>query len=134
MQLTRQGEYAIRTVFALAQQEGKVVTQRDIAQSQDIPEAFLAKIAQILQRRGLITNLRGSRGGMTLARPAAEINLRNVVEAVEGPIALNQCLSGPGACSRQGTCPIHPVWDRAQKAMLEELEKVSLADLVGQSS
>lgn len=130
MQLTRQGEYAIRTVYALAAREGQVMTQREIARLQDIPEAFLAKIAQALSRAGIVVNMRGAQGGMALARPAREITLRDVVEAVEGPVTLNECLKAPGSCARQQTCSVHPVWVRAQRAMLRELERVSFAQLV----
>ena len=130
MQLTRQGEYAVRTVYALAAAEGRVVPQKEIARAQEIPEAFLAKIAQALSRAGLVINVRGAQGGMTLARPAAEITLRAVVEAIEGPVALNRCLQGPGSCSRQETCTVHLVWARAQEAMLKELAAANFADLV----
>lgn len=130
MQLTRQGEYAVRTIYALAAAEGRIIPQREIARIQEIPEAFLAKVAQILGRAGLVVNIRGAQGGMALAKPAATITLRDVVEAVEGPIALNQCLQGPGSCSRQEVCSVHRVWVRAQEAMLKELGSVTFAELV----
>lgn len=130
MQLTRQGDYAIRTVFALAEVEGELLTQKEIAARQEIPEAFLAKIAQLLSRAGLVSTTRGAGGGMVLARPAAEITLKDVVEAVEGPFALNLCLQGPGSCSRQSFCVIHPVWAEAQAAMLAVLDGVTFAELV----
>lgn len=130
MQLTRQGDYAMRVVYALAAAGGRAMTQREVARLQDVPEAFLAKIARALGRAGLVTNTRGAGGGIRLARPAGRITLRDVVEAVEGPIAINLCLQGPGACSRQASCNIHPVWVEAQEAMLGVLGSVTFAQLL----
>lgn len=130
MQLTRQADYAVRTVFALAAAEGQVLTQKEIARQQDIPEPFLAKIAQAMSRAGLVVTIRGAAGGMALARPAETITLRDVVEAMQGSVALNLCLRGPGVCSRDSFCVVHPVWVRAQEAMLEVLGSVTFAELV----
>lgn len=130
MQLTRQGDYAVRAVYALAAAGGRALTRKEIARLQGIPEPFLAKIVQLLSHHGLVTNTRGVGGGITLARPAAHITLRDVVEAAQGPTALNLCLQGPGACSRQGFCAVHPIWIRAQAAMLAVLASVTFADLM----
>lgn len=130
MQLTRQGDYAMRVVYALAAADGEPLTQREVSRTQDVPEAFLAKIVQQLSRAGLVNSTRGARGGMMLARPAESITLREVVEAIEGTIALNLCMRGPGTCARDQFCSIHPVWVRAQEAVLEVLSSVTVAELV----
>lgn len=130
MQLTRQGDYAIRLVCALATANGLPLIQKEVSRDYEIPEAFLAKIAQQLSRAGLVTSIRGAGGGMVLARPANTITLREVVEAIEGTIALNLCLRGPGTCPRDLFCTVHPVWQRAQDAVLQVLESVTVAELV----
>ncbi len=131
MQLSRAGEYAIRAMLHLAAMEGRGVAQISvISRTWDIPESFLRKILQLLTRAGLVTSSRGSGGGFALARSAAEITLLNVIEAVEGKLFLNKCLIGPGFCDNTSWCPVHVVWEKAQRALKEILGGASLADLV----
>lgn len=98
------------------------VTTKDVAAKQDIPSAFLTKVLNPLIKEGIIISQRGSAGGIMLARPPEEITLRKIIETVEGPFYLNQCLSEAGNCSRQPQCKVHQVWIRAQDALLEELD------------
>ncbi len=131
LQLTRDGEYAVRAVVFLASQpEGKVSLINEIAEVQEVPKSYLSKIMQHLTRAGLVKSRRGARGGFTLARPADSITLREAIEAVEGPIFLNVCLIRKGECHRDDFCPVHPVWKEAQKKLMEVLESKTLADLV----
>lgn len=137
MQLTRQGDYAVRAVLDLAIRDlyegpGTLQASQQVAQRQGIPKAFLNKIIQALVRAGILETLRGAMGGIRLARPAKEITLRHIIEAVEGAIALNRCLIGPLSCDRMEGCPVHPIWIRAQEAFLRELEQVTLEDIARQ--
>lgn len=130
LQLTRGGEYAVRAMTYLAgQPAGTVASLRDIGQAQDIPESFLAKILQSLVHAGLAGSQRGAHGGFVLARPAAEISMRAVIEAVDGPIALNQCVLWPEDCERSGRCEVHRAWLRAQEQLMSVLDTVSMAAL-----
>lgn len=131
LQLTRDGEYAVRAVvFLAAQPEGKVSLINEISEVQEVPKSYLSKIMQHLTRAGLVKSRRGARGGFTLARPAGSITLREAIEAVEGPIFLNVCLIKKGECHRDDLCPVHPVWKEAQKKLMEVLDGKTLADLV----
>lgn len=130
MGLTRKGEYAIRGMIYLARQEpGKLILVNEIAETVDVPQSFLAKIFQGLTRLGLVRSSRGAGGGFALARPAAEISLREVIEAVEGPICSNRCVIDDGFCDRSGNCTVHPVWHRVQDQVRSILDGVSLAEL-----
>lgn len=131
LQLTRGGEYAIRAMTYLARRPvGEISALRDVGHEQDIPESFLAKIFQSLVRAGLVASQRGARGGFSLARPAAEITVREVIEAVDGPISLNVCVLWPDDCERSPECTMHRVWLEAQKRMMEVLGDVTLEGLV----
>ena len=122
MRLTRAGEYAIRCVSYLASMApGELANRTQVAAEMDIPSHFLAKIAQQLQKRGLVTIAQGARGGLRLARPPAEITLLEVVEAVVGPISLNDCVLHPGTCDRSPACPIHQVWQTATEQLRQTL-------------
>lgn len=130
MRLTRHGDYAVRVVVDLASRPaGAIVPRARIQERQDVPPAFLAKIVQALARGGLVRTHPGARGGVSLARAASAISLRDVIEAAEGPLALNRCVVAAGACPRDRGCPVHPVWVRLQRLLARELEAVSMAEL-----
>lgn len=131
LQLTRDGEYAVRAVLYLASQpEGKVSLVNEISEAQDVPRSYLSKIMQHLTKAGLVRSRRGAKGGFILARPANEITLRETIEAIEGPIHLNVCLIKKGECSRDEVCPVHPIWKEAQRKLFEVLESKNMAELV----
>ncbi len=131
MKLTRGGEYGIRGVLYLAQQDnGKISMLSAIAKAQDVPPRFLAKIFQALARAGIVRSYRGAKGGFSLGRAAGEITIKDVIEAIEGPIYLNVCLVGPGECTRDKICPMHRVWEEAQDKMMGVLARANFADLV----
>jgi Rrf2 family iron-sulfur cluster assembly transcriptional regulator len=130
MRLTRAAEYGIRALLYLAQQpSGKVCFISEISLGQDVPENFLAKILQTLSKGGIVKSHRGVKGGFSLARPAGDVTLKDVVECLEGPVYLNKCLIGPDACDRCQACPVHPVWKEAQERLLEVLGGATLKSL-----
>ncbi len=130
MKLTRGGEYGIRGVLYLAgQDDGRISMLSAIAKAQDVPPRFLAKIFQALAKAGVVKSHRGAKGGFSLARPASEITIKDVIEAIEGPIYLNVCLMGDGECSRDKICPMHEVWEEAQEKMMGVLARANFADL-----
>lgn len=131
MELTRKGEYAIRGILYLAGlPQGKVALISEIAETAEVPKSFLSKIFQSFAKIGLVNSARGTGGGFTLARPPAKITLREVVEAVEGPIVPNRCLIGQGTCDKDSTCSVHPVWRRVQTEVVAILDGITLEDLV----
>ena len=111
MQITRQADYAVRAVHYLAHMgpDHRAATSQ-IAEEQKIPPSFLAKIVSQLSVAGLLQTSRGARGGVSLARTPEEISLLEVVEAIDGPILLNDCVGNHGACVFGDTCPIQPIW------------------------
>lgn len=130
MRLTRAGEYAVRCALYLAMQPGDGETsRREVSQAMEVPLHFLGKIAQQLAHAGIIQITKGAKGGYRLARPAKEISLLQVVEAVEGPLGLNLCLIHHDSCDRTGFCPVHEVWQEAQNGLQKTLSKADLASL-----
>ncbi|MFQ6032879.1 MAG: RrF2 family transcriptional regulator, partial [Candidatus Zixiibacteriota bacterium] len=99
MRLTKAGDYAIRGMLYLAEQpEGRVTTISEIALKRDIPRGFLAKIFQTLAKSGLVYSTQGNTGGFLLGKSKDKITLREIVEAVDGPVYLNYCLIHRGEC------------------------------------
>lgn len=130
MELTRKGEYAIRGIVYLAQQPpGKIALISEIAEATDVPQTFLAKIFQSFAKLGLVQSFRGTGGGFLLGRSPAKITLRQVVEAVEGPIMPNRCLMVEESCDRSASCLVHPVWRKVQSEVGKILDEVTLEDL-----
>lgn len=130
MQLTRAGEYAVKSLLYIAAQDAEArVMASEVATAEEIPVNFVRKILESLAKTGLVKSYRGAGGGFTLGRPAEDISLRHVIEAVEGPLALNQCLL-PSTCQNLPTCPMSQIWMEAQHAVEAVLERYSLADVV----
>lgn len=130
MQLTRAADYAIRVMIHLASQpEGTVVSKTLLAQAAEAPESFLSKILQTLARSGLIQARRGVEGGFVLLPRGAQASLLDVVESIDGPVALNLCLGSASACHRAAGCAAHQVWIRAQSAMVEVLREAKIAEM-----
>ncbi len=130
MQITRQADYAVRAVLHLARTGDQRTATSMIAAEQRIPPSFLAKIISQLSIAGLLHTSRGARGGVTLARDAKDITLLEVVEAIDGPIQLNECVGNNGTCSFEDDCPLRPVWCDAQEELVGRLKGTSFADMV----
>jgi Rrf2 family protein len=105
------------------------VPRAAIQARQDVPAAYLGKIVQTLARAGLVRTRPGAGGGVWLGAPPETITLRRVIEAVEGPITLNRCVTTSSLCARDRFCPVHPVWLRLQALVVRELDAVTLAAL-----
>lgn len=132
MQITRQADYAVRAVYYLAQLgiEHRAATSQ-IAEEQHIPPSFLAKIVSQLSVAGLLKTSRGARGGVALARGPEEISLLEVVEAIDGPIILNDCvLNGASVCIFGEKCPIKPVWCDAQTELVNRLKRTRFSQFI----
>ena len=135
MQITRQADYAVRAVLHLAQmKDGERAATSMVAKDQRIPPSFLAKIISQLSIAGLLHTSRGARGGVTLARQPKDITLLEVVEAIDGPIQLNECVTDAGACAFDGNCPIRSVWCEAQDELVTRLKSTNFAQLIAQTA
>ncbi|MFA5837040.1 MAG: Rrf2 family transcriptional regulator [Bellilinea sp.] len=130
MQITRQADYALRAMYYLSKLEPSVRAATSlIADEQRIPPSFLAKIISQLSIAGLIHTSRGARGGVSLARPPENISILEVVEAIDGPLTLNECTHSIDGCPFGEKCPIRPVWCDVQSEMVERLRNTSFAAL-----
>ena len=130
MQITRQADYAVRAVLHLAKNNDQRTATSTIAEEQRIPPSFLAKIVSQLSIAGLLHTSRGAHGGVTLARNPGEISLLEVIEAIDGPILLNECVGDDSTCTFEEDCPLRPVWCQAQEELVNRLKGTNFADMV----
>lgn len=131
MQITRQADYALRAVIylsRLAPDERAATSQ--IAQEQRIPPSFLAKIVSQLSVAGLLQTSRGARGGVSLAKTPEEITVLEVVEAIDGPILLNECVACSANCTFGESCPMRPVWTDTQSELVNRLRNITFDNFI----
>lgn len=132
LQISRRVEYALRATVFLAQlPPGVVISFREVAEREEIPKEFLAKILRSLAEAHIVRAERGTTGGFSLARPADQITFLEVLEATEGPVALNNCCPSGSGCTRLSACALKSVWQRAEAAMLDVLRGSRVSDYVG---
>jgi len=130
LDLTKRGDYAIRAMLTLARApEGRLLSVRRIAGAMAIPRQFLPQVMLDLGRAGLVDAVAGRSGGYRLRRPAADITLLDVIEAVEGDSQRRTCILRGGPCGLDGTCDVHEAFFSAQDAMLAALASANLAGL-----
>jgi Rrf2 family protein len=130
MQISRRVDYGLRAVIYLSgQNPEKCCSITEIAKNQGVPKKFLEKIIQDLIRGGLIKSRRGSCGGYTLARAADVISFYDVIEALEGPIAVNACLDHELGCDQIPRCTMIGVWSEVQRSVTEVLSRTTIAGL-----
>jgi Rrf2 family protein len=130
MQITRETDYAIRCVLYLAGKRGSVTMVDEISREKSIPKSFLAKILQKLSKTGIVRSYRGVKGGFELARPPEQINLLDVIEVIQGPVAMNACALDESVCSMSGSCSVHPVWIEVRREIEKLLRERNFASFI----
>jgi Rrf2 family protein len=134
MKLSTKGQYAVRAmvVIALHYDEGPVPL-RMVADLEDISEQYLEQIFMDLKKAGLVSGVRGARGGYLLGHPAEKITAGDIVRAVEGPIVLVECDHHSGPCERVHVCVTRDLWSKVSESMRQVLDSTTLAELAGRA-
>jgi Rrf2 family protein len=132
MFIKRRTDYAVRIMLELVGSGGRVPSRR-LGELAGVSYPFTRSIVTDLASTGLVDARRGPGGGVALSRPAREISLLQIVEAMEGPVALNVCISDPGFCDRAPECPAHGVWADASRMLATHLSIQDLDSLVSRT-
>ena len=131
MKLSTKGRYGARLMLDLALHYGKgPVLLKDVAERQEISEKYLGHLIPPLKVAGLINSSRGAHGGYILARAPQAVTLEEVVQAVEGNLAVAECITTPTICHRVGSCVTRDIWGQMSQKMTEVLRSVTLQDMV----
>jgi len=119
----------MRCVLYLSGQPDKIIMVDEIAREMAAPKSFLAKILQRLVKAGVVKSFRGVKGGFQLNRAPGDISLLNVIEAIEGVVALNACAVDSSVCEFSNTCGVHTVWVTIRGEVNELLRKHNFAEI-----
>ncbi|MHC4061503.1 MAG: RrF2 family transcriptional regulator [Planctomycetota bacterium] len=132
MNILRQNtDYALRVMVNLAGNHGRQpVSARLLADQEDISYQFAAKILQQLHSGGLVDSRMGPKGGFSLSKPPARIELLKVIEAIQGPVKLNKCLLGAKGCPRRPKCAVSGKLAELQKHIEDYLSGITLAEFL----
>ena len=132
MKLTTKCRYGLRVLLDLAvfATEDRPRMLRDVAKSQDISEKYLSRLVIDLRRAGLISSVRGAGGGYKLARPPKMISILDVLEVMEGPVAIVECLADSDLCERSHRCPPQILWSQINQKVRNVFVEYTLQDLL----
>lgn len=129
MFITREADYAVRCVLFLSQEAGRTVSANEISESMTVPRSFLAKILQRLSKNNIVRSTQGIAGGFKLVNKPGKINVFEVIEAIQGPTAVNVCADDERNCDMSNTCPVHPVWVELREDIERKLKRETFARL-----
>ncbi len=130
IRMTKQADYGIVLLAHMAGDAERQYTSVALAEATQLPTPTVSKILKALTREGLLDSARGVKGGYSLARPAAAINVAEIITALEGPIAITECIDDtPGECSQEPSCAIRGHWQRINDAIRGALEAITLDEM-----
>lgn len=131
MKISTKGRYGLRILLDLAVHENDTPRMiRDIAESQQISEKYISRLIIDLRRAGMVRSIRGAKGGFRLSRTPAEITLLDVVEAMEGPLAIVDCVSEPGKCAHHCRCITREIWEDLNGEIRVAMGKMTLQGIM----
>lgn len=134
MNVSREGQYGLLALAYLARQpRGAIFPLRQVAEACNLPQMFLAKIFGKLTHHGILRSYRGRQRGYSLARPAQDISVADVLEAIEGPDLFTRCIFSFHQCNELHPCLLHCVWQEVRPRITGMLRAMTLQDLAAQA-
>lgn len=132
IRMSKETDYGILLLAYFANaQEGLKHNAREVATESQLPLPMVRKILKILARGGLLVSHRGVKGGYSLARKGERISIAEIVNAMEGPLAVTECIEAPGECRHEPVCGLRTSWQKVNEVVFEALDSMTLSDLAG---
>ncbi|HZL72104.1 MAG TPA: SUF system Fe-S cluster assembly regulator [Planctomycetota bacterium] len=130
IRLARLTDYGIMLLTLLARdRNGAPRSAREVAARSRLPQPTVSKLLKALAHAGLLETHRGVRGGFRLAKPPEKVSVADIIAALEGPIGITECTAHPGQCGVEPLCPVRTNWGRINRAVLQALHGISLAEM-----
>ena len=130
MKLSTRGKYGLYAMYYLAEHKDEGPQSLQSIASTGVPKQYLEQLLGNLRRTGLIHSVRGAQGGYQIARPPGEITILDVIDAMEGPLELSECMTDEGHCDRSCQCPVRRVWQKLTDSINRELADVTLDEML----
>jgi FeS assembly SUF system regulator len=129
--LSKGTDYGIRILAHLAEGEpGATRNAREVAEDLRLPTPMVSKVMKSLARAGVLTSHRGAKGGFSLSRRPEELNVADMIAALEGPVALTECQVGPAVCEHESSCHVQGPWSVINRSVQNTLATITLADVI----
>jgi FeS assembly SUF system regulator len=132
--LSKGTDYGIRILAHLARENGAGPaaphTAREVAEDLRLPTPMVSKVMKSLARAGVLESHRGSKGGFQLSRRPDELNVADMIAALEGPVALTECMIGPSLCAHEASCSVQEPWSVINRTVQNTLATITLSDLI----
>ncbi len=130
MKLSTRGQYGLYAMYYLAIHKDEGPKSLQSIASIGVPKQYLEQLLGNLRRAGLVGTVRGSQGGYQIARDPAEISVLDVIDAMEGPLELSECMTDEKTCDRSCQCPVRRVWQKLTDSINQELSGIKLSDML----
>jgi FeS assembly SUF system regulator len=134
LRISKLTDYGTMVLACLAARPGQRYTAAAVAERTRLGLPTVSKLLKSFHRAGLVTSVRGAHGGYQLARPATGISAAEIIDAIEGPVAITECSGDHGACDLETFCSTGSAWQRVNVAIRRSLDQLSLAQLSGQEA
>jgi FeS assembly SUF system regulator len=129
LRLSKLTDYGTVVLACMARQPDRLFAATELAAASGLSAATASKVLKLLLRGQVLQSVRGAKGGYLLARPAGEISLAQVIDALEGPLGLTECAAGTGRCAQEGSCDVRRNWQRINSVVVGALGQMTLADI-----
>lgn len=129
LRISKLSDYAIMVMVELSAQKGEIVSAHELAERTHLELPTVSKVLKLLCRAGLVRSFRGINGGYRMETDAASTSVAQVIEAIEGPIAMTECSVEEGLCSQEALCSLRSNWQRISSAVARAMQGVSLAEM-----
>ena len=130
MKLSTRGKYGLYAMYYLAQRQGQGPQSLQSITSTGVPKQYLEQLLGNLRRSGLVTTVRGVQGGYQIAKPPSAISILDIIDAMEGPLELSECMTDKSQCFQSYQCPVRRVWEKLTDSINHELSQVRLASML----
>ena len=129
LRISKMTDYAIMVMVELNASRGEVLSANALAERSHLELPTVSKVLKLLVKTGLVESYRGANGGYSIERDALDINVAEIIAAIEGPIAMTECSVEEGLCAQEAICGLRGNWQRISVAIAKAMESVSLAEM-----